>query len=87
MEKKVIDENEVKSLSLELQSEIFKLKNYLAKFETNIGLLQAGNRGKPFWNGSNAYATISACIGHFYHDRTLLSNLGKCSDYLNSKIK
>ena len=82
-----MDANEIKALSLELQSEILKLENYLAKFETNICLLQAGDKGKPLWNGNNAYNTISACIGHFYHDKTLLSNLEECSDYLNSKVK
>lgn len=87
MKKSDLDLEEVKTLSLELQMEISKLKSSLYKLETDIGLLQSGDNNGPYWNGSNAYDVITSCIGHFEHDKNLISNLEKCSDYVVSTIK
>ena len=81
--KRVYSEDEAKTLSLELQAEVLKYKNLLNKLETNIGLLQTGVN----WNGVNAYEVNQSLLGHFDHDKTLLKNLEKCSDYLSTVIK
>lgn len=76
-------EDEAKTLSLELQAELLKLKTALNKLETNVVLLQDGSN----WNGANAYDVNQALVGHLYHDRTLLNKLEKCSESLNTIIK
>jgi len=76
-------EDEAKTLSLELQAELLKLKTALNKLETNIVLLQDGSN----WNGANAYDVNQALVGHLDHDRTLLNKLEKCSESLNTIIK
>ena len=81
--KRVYSEDEAKTLSLELQAEVLKYKNLLNNLETNIGLLQTGVN----WNGANAYEVNQSLLGHFDHDKTLLKNLEKCSDYLSTVIK
>ena len=76
-------DNEIKDLSNELKKEISKLKVLVNRLETNIGLLQACG----YWNGANAYEVNQALIGHFDHDKTLLSKLEKCSETLESVSK
>lgn len=75
-------EDEAKTLSLELQAELLKLKTALNKLENNVVLLQDGSG----WNGANAYDVNQALVGHLDHDRTLLSKLEKCSESLNVNI-
>ena len=75
--------DEAKALSVELKKEVEKLKKVLNKLETNIGLLQTGAN----WNGANAYEVNQALVGHFDHDKTLLSKLEKCSETLESVSK
>ena len=79
MEKNV----DLKKISSELEKEILKLNKSLSKLETDIGLLQFGNKNTPYWNGSNAYDAVASAIGHFYHDKKLISNLEKCADYIS----
>ena len=43
-------EEEAKTLSLELQTEILKLKNSLNKLETDVAILQTGDINGAFWN-------------------------------------
>jgi hypothetical protein len=78
-----VNQDEAKSLSLELEAEVLKLKTLLSKLETNIGLLQTSGS----WNGANAYDVIQSLIGHLDHDYTLLSKLEKCSDNLKSIVE
>lgn len=84
MVKKVkYNKDEAKTLSLELEAEVLKLKTLLNKLETNVGLLQTGEN----WNGANAYDVNQSLIGHLDHDKTLLSKLEKCSDSLKTSIE
>ena len=84
MVKKIkVNADEAKTLSLELEAEVLKLKTLLSKLETNIGLLQTG----ASWNGSNAYDANQALVGHLDHNRTLLSKLEKCSENLKSIVE
>ena len=79
MEKNV----DLKKVSLELDKEISKLNKSLSKLETDIGLLQFGNNKMPYWNGANAYDVVVSSTGHFYHDKKLLVNIEKCTDYIS----
>lgn len=81
------NEEEAKTLSLELQTEILKLKNALNKLETDVAILQTGDVNGPFWNGANAYEFYKASLGHIEHDRTLLKHLEKCSESLELIVK
>lgn len=85
--KKKYSKDEAKTLSLELQAEILKLKNALSKLETDIALLQTGDKNGPYWNGSNAYEFHKAGLGHLDHDMNLLRHLESCSEYVESTLK
>ena len=82
MEKK-INKEDGKTLSLELQKEIDRLRKTLDKLEKNIDIIQTGEN----WNGANAYQINKSLTGHLDHDKTLLSKLEKCSESLESAIK
>lgn len=77
------NEDEAKTLSLELEAEVLKLRTALGKLEANIGLLQTGDN----WNGANAYDVSQALVGHLDHNRTLLNKLEKCSENLKSVVE
>ncbi len=75
---------DVEALALELKAEVLKLKNALTKLELDLGLLQTGNSDGPFWDGENAYLFMRNCSGNFDHNRVLLENLEKCSEYVST---
>ena len=79
---KEINEKDVAILSMELKAEIIKLQVVLDKFEKNLELI--GN--EELWTGPNAYQFFKSGFGNLDHDRELLRNIKKCSNYLDSKI-
>lgn len=81
------NEEELLKLSKELQSEMIKLKNSLNKLETNVAVLQTGDKNGAFWNGENAYEFYKASLGHIDHDRNLLKHIEKCSISLEEMVK
>lgn len=81
------NKEEAKALSLELQAEILKLKGSLAKLETDVAVLQTGDKNGAYWNGENAYDFHTAALGHMDHDKNLIKNLEKCSEYVETTIK
>lgn len=85
--KKKINKEEAKTLSIELQKEIEKLSKSLEKLESNIDLLQIGDRNGSYWSGDNAKEFYKASLGHIDHDRTLIKKLEKCSEQLEIAIK
>ena len=85
--KKKYNKEEAKTLSLELQTEISRLKNSLAKLEVDLDVLQIGDKNGSYWNSANSYEFYKSALGHLDHDRTLLKNLEKCSEHLDSVIK
>lgn len=87
VKKQIVDNDEVKTLSLELQAEILKLKGALSRLEANMYVLQNGENNEPYWNGKNAYETNKVVLGHIDHDKTLIKNLDKCFEHLDSIIK
>ena len=86
MKKNKMSDTEKKTLALELQKEISKLETAVYKLETDIITLQSGDKNGPYWNGSNAYDALSACVGHLEHNKTLVDNVKKCSEYINSTL-
>ncbi len=82
-----MNKSEVEALSFELKAEVLKLENALRKLELDLGIIQTGNSDGPYWNGENAYLFTRNCSGHFDHDRALLENLHKCSDFVESLTK
>jgi hypothetical protein len=80
---KKYNEDEAKTLSLELQAEVLKLKTTLEKLENSVNSLANGE----YWNGANAYDVNQSLVGHLDHDKTLLSKLEKCSEQLNAIVK
>lgn len=85
--KKKYTKDEAKTLALELEAEVLKLKTTLDSLESDLVQLQVGDNNEPYWNGKNAYDFHKSALGHLDHDKTLLTNLEKCSDNLNSAIK
>lgn len=85
--KKKYNKDEAKTISLELQAEVLKLKNSLSKLETDIALLQTGDKTGPYWNGNSAYEFHKAGLGHLDHDRNLLRHLESCSEYVKTVLK
>lgn len=85
--KKKYTKDEAKTLALELETEVLKLKTSLDNLESRLVQLQVGDNNEPYWNGKNAYEFHKSALGHLDHDKNLLSNLEKCSDYINSTIK
>lgn len=75
---------ELKALSMELRTELLKLENALNKLDDNLVLLQNNESMQSVWTGVNAYTSIKGCLAHSDHDKNLLKNLCKCSDYLES---
>lgn len=75
---------EVKSLILELESELLKVNIALERLENSVELLQTGDKIGPYWNGDNAYQIMNSCVGHIDHDRYLLYELDGCFKYLTS---
>lgn len=84
--KKKYNEEDLKTVFYELQTEISRFKSSLNKLETSLGILQTGDKNGPYWNGDNAYEIYKACIGHFEHDKNLLAKLEKCCDNVESVI-
>ena len=84
--KKKYNEDDLKTIFYELQTELLKFKSSLSKLETDLGILQAGDKSGPYWNGDNAYEVYKACLGHFEHDKNLLAKLEKCCDNVGSAI-
>ncbi len=80
-------EEEAKTIALELEAEVIKLKTALDGVESDLVQLQIGDNNEPYWNGKNAYDFHKSALGHLDHDRNLLNNLEKCSDCLNSIVK
>lgn len=76
-------EDEAKTLSLELQVELLKLKTALNDLEKNAIIIQNGGN----WSGANAYEANQSLLGHLDHDRTLLKSVEKCSQSLESIVK
>ena len=76
--------NEMRPILLELETELLKANNALEKLEQSIEKIQTGDKKGPYWNGGNAYQTISSCAGHIDHDRYLLCELDGCFKYLSS---
>ena len=87
MAKKKNSNNDIKLLSLELQSEVSILKHCLNLLKSNIDLLQTGDGKGLCWNGENALKANQALVGHYDHDLVLLQNLEKCSEYVESISK
>lgn len=85
--KKKYTKDEAKTLALELEAEVLKLKTTLDSLESDLVQLQLGDSNEPYWNGKNAYDFHKSALGNLDHNRNLLTNLEKCSDYLNSTIK
>lgn len=79
--------NDLTLLSNSLKTELLQLEIALAKLETDIAICQTGSDKGPYWNGLNAYGFYKSSIGFFEHDKNLLKNLKKCSEYLDSCIK
>lgn len=84
--KKKYNEDDLKTIFYELQTELLKFKSSLSKLETDLGILQAGDKSGPYWNGDNACEVYKACLGHFEHDKNLLAKLEKCCDNVESAI-
>lgn len=80
-------DKDVEVLAVELKAEILKAESALRKLELDLGLMQTGSKGMPFWNGENAYHFVRNCTGHFDHDHVLLENLNKCSDYVSQIVQ
>ena len=86
MVKKINYSNEdYKPLVLELEMELLKVHKALGKLETDIGLLQAGDKNGPYWNGANAYQFMKSCCAQIDHDHFLLGKLNDCFKYLSNK--
>ena len=83
MKKVMSNIDEASALSLELKNEVARLKTLLDKFEKNIELLQNGE----IWNGANACDVNKSLLGHYDHNKKLLSKLEKCSETLESVSK
>ena len=84
MQKKKSINNETQLLSLELQKEVMVLRQGLNLLKENIDLLQNGDSKGLFWNGENALNISKSLLGHYDHDKVLLDNVLKCSEYLDS---
>lgn len=81
-----MDKNNVNEISKDLKNEVAKLEKALNKFADDITLLQVGNGASPYWEGPSAYRSLKSCLAHYDHNKKLLDNLTKCSDYLE-KVK
>ncbi len=78
--------DEIKKVSNDLKVEIKKITDALDKMEKDVSILEAGDDNGPYWNGNTAYTVIKNCLVQLDHNRALLKNLTKCSDYLDSLI-
>lgn len=84
---KKITGQELNILALELKTEVTKFQNALSQLETDLGLLQSGDAGKAYWSGPGAHTFLKSCLGNLDHDKNLLKNLNKCSEYLEKLAK
>lgn len=84
---KKITGQELEILALELKTEVTKFQNALSQLETDLGLLQSGDAGKAYWSGPGAYTFTKSCLGNLDHDKNLLKNVTKCSEYLEKIAK
>lgn len=81
------NKNDLRLLSLELQSEVSVLKHCLDLLKENIDSLQNGDGKGLCWNGENALNINKALLGHYDHDMVLLENVKKCTEYVESLAK
>ena len=81
----MIEKNEeLVALSENLDLEISKLKLAIDNFEKDMIELQNGDGNKSYWSGENAYMSIKSCLGYLEHNKYLLNELNRCSEYLNN---
>lgn len=73
---------EMKKTTKQLKTEINTFKNSLAKFETNVAIIQTGNGEEPYWDGKNAFYCIDKSLAYIDSSYQLLLNLEKSLDYL-----
>lgn len=78
--------NDINLLAMKLKTEVVRLKNALSQFETDIGMLETGNDKGPYWNGEGAYNFIKSSTGNIDHNKTLVDNLEKCVEYVDSLV-
>lgn len=81
------DLEEEKMLSVELKTELKKFINALSQLETDVAIMGTGDANGAYWTGSNAYSFIRGCLAQIDHNHKLLSNLEKCSNYLETLNK
>lgn len=74
-------------LARELKIEILKLENALSQLDADLNLLQNGDFNEVYWNGPGAYSFIKSCLGYCDHNKYLLKQVSKCSDYINSLVE
>ena len=78
---KVIDKDK---LATDLRKAVLDLEKNLNKLQEDISKLQQGDGKDLYWNGENAIKVNKALMGHLDHDKVLLENVKKCSEYMNS---
>ena len=83
----MLSDSELKEFSMSLKDEIKKIRNALSQLETDVAVLQTGDAHGAYWSGPSAYRYIKNCISQMDHDRNLLKELEKCSQYVDSLVK
>ena len=81
--KKKYNEDDLKTIFYELQTELLKFKSSLSKLETDLGILQAGDKSGPYWNGDNACEVYKACL--VYPSKTSWTQMA--DRYLSTRSK
>ncbi len=80
-----MDQNEF-LLAEELKNEVSKFEKALNQLEADLNLLQNGGFNEIYWNGPGAYSFIKSCLGYLDHNKYLLTQVNKCSKYMNSLV-
>ncbi len=77
--------DEIKKIANGLLKNVNQFENSLAKIQNDLSSLLDENNTS--WSGENAYRCVKACSANIDHDRELLKNVRKCSDYVQSVIE
>lgn len=70
-----------------LKAELKKIQVALGVIETNMAIMETGDHHGPYWSGKGAVRFIQSGMAYLLHTKKLLSELEKCSEYLENETK
>ncbi|MBP5678523.1 MAG: hypothetical protein J6X28_01685 [Bacilli bacterium] len=72
------NQKQIEKLVHDLDTYTLKLEKALASYKESLDAIQEGDGSFPYWNGSNACATLKAAVSQYQNSMNLLQNIKSC---------